>query len=219
MKPQDFRDAIVELCITLSRRGHLAGTGGNVAWRVDEKHLAVTPSATDYLSMRPSDICVLRLDDLSQVEGTKTPSVETGLHARVLRLRPDVACSIHTHQPVASACALMGQPLSVPAGAMRESLGTHVPVVGYAPSGTGWLASRLARAVRPDLQAYLMLNHGVLCCGPSMQAAVHAVECLEQLAQAHLQQRMAQRMVIQPHLQAALQRVTGALGSASDLPS
>ncbi|TXD71182.1 hypothetical protein FUT87_25080, partial [Mitsuaria sp. TWR114] len=111
MKHAAERRQVVALCLRLSERGYFAGTGGNLMLRIDDERVAVTPSATDYLVMRPEDVCVLRLADLAVVDdasdGARRPSVETGLHARVLRARPDVGCSIHTHQPLASACALI----------------------------------------------------------------------------------------------------------------
>lgn len=215
MSVQDVRQGIVQLCIELSRRGYLAGTGGNVSVRVDTHHFAVTPSATDYLTMQPNDVCVLQLADLKQVSGDRAPSVETGLHAKVLRARPDVQCSIHTHQPLASACALVGAPLTVPTGAWRTSLGPTVPVVGYAPSGSRWLSAKLARALRPDTQAYLMLNHGVLCCGPTVAAAVRSVEDLEALCRIHLAQRIQQRDPGHPHPHQLLAKVLSARGLSS----
>lgn len=176
------RQAIVDACQRLARAGYLAGTGGNLALRVDAAHFAVTPSASDYYSMRAEDVSVLRLDDLAQVEGERPPSVESSLHARVLRARPDCACSLHTHQPVASACSLLGRSLPVSEAADRLLLGREVGWVGYAPSGTGWLASRLARAVRPDVHAYLMRNHGALVCAADVDTAARAVAALEDLA-------------------------------------
>jgi L-fuculose-phosphate aldolase len=207
----NIRQDVVDLCMELSRRGHFSGTGGNIALRIDAERVAVTPSATDYLNMHASDVCVLRLADLARLEGDRAPSVETGLHARVLRARPDVTCSIHTHQPVASACALLGRTLIVPEGPLRQSLGPQVPIVGYAPSGTGWLAAKLARSVRADVNAYLMLNHGALCCGTGMAAALQAVENLETLAREHLQHLIATRARNDPHLREALLRVHAAL--------
>jgi len=91
---------IVELSQHLCHRGFFAATGGNLALRIDAQHIAVTPSATDYFTMRPEDVCVLRLKDLAQLSGDRAPTVESGLHAKILRARPDVQCSIHTHQPV-----------------------------------------------------------------------------------------------------------------------
>jgi len=215
----DQRRRVLELCVELSRRGHLAGTGGNIALRIDAGRFAVTPSATDYLSMSASDVCVLRLADLARLEGARAPSVESSLHARVLRARPDVQCSIHTHQPVASACALRGEPLAVPEGPLRATLGTQVPVVGYAPSGTGWLAGKLARTLRPDVHAYLMRNHGVLCCGSSPSAAVQAVDDLEMLARLHLDRLIARREAADAAQHPGLARVRQALASSFQSPS
>ena len=206
-----IRQTVVDLCVELSQRGHFSGTGGNIALRIDAQRIAVTPSATDYLTMTAADVCVLRLADLAPLEGERAPSVESGLHARVLRARPDVQASIHTHQPVASACALLGRGLEVPPGALQRSLGVRVPMVGYAPSGSTWLSSKLARKLRADTNAYLMLNHGALCCGPSTSAALQAVEDLETLARAHLTRLIAARAQQEPQRQPALQRVTDAL--------
>ena len=63
------RAHVVELCLALSRRGHFAGTGGNIMLRIDAQHVAVTPSAMDYFAMGPADVCVLRLADLVKVDG------------------------------------------------------------------------------------------------------------------------------------------------------
>ena len=213
MNTLNIRQTVVELCVELSHRGHFSGTGGNIALRIDATHIAVTPSATDYLTMSAADVCVLRLADLKQVEGERAPSVESGLHARVLRARPDVHASIHTHQPVASACALLGRALEVPAGPLQQSLGRRIPVVGYAPSGSGWLSSRLARALRSDTNAYLMFNHGVLCCGATTTAALQAVEDLETLTKTQLMRAITARAQREPSMQAALQRVNDALAA------
>jgi len=207
MKHERDRRHVVQLCLRLSERGYFAGTGGNLMLRIDAGLVAVTPSATDYLVMRPEDVCVLRLSDLEVVDdasgGERQPSVETGLHARVLRARPDVGCSIHTHQPLASACALIGQALAVPEPD-RPWLGHEVPVVGYAPSGTSWLAARLAKAVRVDRQAYLLRNHGILCCAADSAKALEAVERLERLARDRLAARIDERLRREPGLHARI---------------
>jgi L-fuculose-phosphate aldolase len=187
------RQRVVDLCVALSRQGYLAATGGNVTLRVDAEHFVVTPSAVDYLTMTAADVCVIRLSDLARVEGARRPSVETGLHARVLRRRPDVGCAIHTHQPLASAFALLGEALPVEDPAARACLGPRVPLVGYLPSGTAALAWLLGRAVRPDCNAYLMRNHGALCCGADVEQAVRAVELLERLAGECLRRRIVAR--------------------------
>jgi L-fuculose-phosphate aldolase len=205
------RQQVVNLCRELASRGYFAATGGNIALRIDAERLAVTPSATDYYSMQPEDICVLHLTDLRQIEGDKPPSVETELHARLLRARPDCDCSIHTHQPIASACALLGQPLDVHGLERRQLLGARVAMVGYAPSGTRWLAAKLAKAVRRDIHAYLMRNHGALCCGPDADTAVARVAALEALAAEYLRGRIRARAAADAPLRPVLQRLLDSL--------
>ncbi len=211
MLAAEQRQRAVDACVLLSRRGYFAATGGNLAVRIDAETFAVTPSATDYLTMTAADICVVRLTDLARVEGERAPSVETGLHARVLRRRPDVHCSIHTHQPVASACALLGKALAVDEPELRRSLGARVPLVGYMPSGTGLLSFLVGRALRPDINAYLMRNHGALCCGKTIEAAMQAVEDLERLSREHLRRRISARAQASPQLAAALRDAVAAL--------
>lgn len=206
-----LRQQVVDLCLELSRRGYFSGTGGNLALRIDSQHFAVTPSATDYHTMTPDNVSVLRLSDLTQIQGDRAPSVESSLHARVLRARSDVGSSIHTHQPIASACALHGRSIPVPDGPMHAALGPYVPVVGYAPSGSGWLAAKFARKLRPHINAYLMFNHGALCCGASIDDALLHVEMLETLARQRLREQIAARAASTPRLRPALSRVLATL--------
>jgi L-fuculose-phosphate aldolase len=179
MRFQEARDEVVRTCIELADKGYLAGTGGNVALRADDDHFAVTPSATDYYAMSAADVCVVRLSDKEQVDGERQASVEAGLHAGVLLARPECWASIHTHQPIASAYTLLARPLEVQDGRHRMLLGRSVPCVGYAPSGTGLLAARVARAVKPETHAYLMRNHGVVCVGKNATEAMKRVTALE----------------------------------------
>ncbi len=179
MKFQATRELVVKTCIDLADRGYLAATGGNVALRADEKHFAVTPSATDYYAMSAADVCVVRLSDREQVEGARQASVESGLHAGILSARPDCGASIHTHQPVASAYTLFSRPLEVLDPARQALLGRNIPSVGYAPSGTALLARRVARSVKPDTHAYLMRNHGAVCVGKDATEAMTRVAALE----------------------------------------
>lgn len=179
MKFQATRELVLQTCIELADRGYLAATGGNVALRADEEHFAVTPSATDYYAMRAEDVCLVRFSDTVQVEGERSASVETGLHAGLLLARPDCGASVHTHQPVASGYTLLAKPLEVRDRSRRALLGQSVPCVGYAFSGTNRLARRVARAVKPNTHAYLMRNHGAVCLGRDAREAMTRVAALE----------------------------------------
>jgi L-fuculose-phosphate aldolase len=172
MTLEDARRLALEACLQLAAQGFLAGTGGNLAVRAEGGLFVVTPSGRDYYSMVPADLCVLRLDCLKQVDGPYPPSVEAGLHARMLRQRPDVAASVHTHQPLASAAALVGEPVPVAGPEDRLHLGPQLALVPYGPSGTFLLSRAFGRRIRPDLNAYLLRNHGLVCAGGDLAAAV-----------------------------------------------
>ncbi len=212
MKFQGIREQVVRMSVMLADHGYFAATGGNLALRVDDTHIAVTPSAVDYYQMGPEDVCILRLDGLARVDGERKPSVETGMHARVLLARPDCHASIHTHQPMASACTLIGKPLPVTQPEHRELLGASVPIVGYAPSGTSWLSKKLAKALKPDANAYLLRTHGAICCGVNAEQALRGIAALEAVAKAYLRGRIATRAAQMPQ-ETALQHVLATLDS------
>jgi L-fuculose-phosphate aldolase len=200
------RCEVVSTCLLLADKGYLAGTGGNVAFRIDDEHFAITPSATDYYAMRPDEVCVLRLGDLRKVAGDRQPSVELRLHAHVLRARRDCNASIHTHQPIASAYTLLGRSLEISDPLHRAILGSEATAVGYAPSGTNWLARRLGKSLRPGINAYLMRNHGVVCCGPTLDETVTRLEALEAACATFFQNAIRERLMqdSQPNLSAVL---------------
>lgn len=187
---RSFQQQVVDACVRLADRGFLAGTGGNLALRVSDHAFAVTPSACDYYTMQPQDVCILRLDTLAVLEGELKPSVESGLHARTFRGRPDCAASVHTHQPLASAVALLAVNLPVADAEARAALGPEIPLVSYGPSGTGLLSAAYAKRLRPGANAYLLRNHGLVCCGPTLQQAMRGVELVERTAAAYLAERI-----------------------------
>jgi L-fuculose-phosphate aldolase len=192
MNFESVRREVIATCLELAGKGYLAGTGGNVACRIDDEHFAITPSASDYYALTPDDICVLRLSDLEQVAGNKRPSVEHKLHAHLLRARRDCNASIHTHQPLASAYTLLGRDLQIDSTA-QAMLGAKGVCVGYAPSGTGWLASKFRKSLRPDANAYFLRNHGVVCCGPSLREAAARVQALENACSTFFRSAIQQR--------------------------
>lgn len=179
---QQARVTIVRTAVTLADQGFLAGIGGNLALRIDDDRFAVTPSATDYYSMSPEDICVLRLDTLEQLSGNGSPSVESGLHAKMLKARPDCRASVHTHQPIASAFTLLNRPLPISGSQARQVIGHEVPMCAYGPSGSSLLSWLVSKRARPNINAYLMRNHGAIGVGSSIDQACQVMRLLEEEA-------------------------------------
>ena len=186
---------IVETAQQLTMKGYLMATGGNLSVRIaGQSALAITPSDYDYMKMLPEDICVLDFE-LKVLEGTLKPSVESAMHAAIYRVRPDVNAVIHTHQVYASTLTLIR--MSIPAlfDEQTRFLGRSVKIIPYAPSGTGMLASTIARHIRDHNNAYMMQNHGALVFGNDMERAVHNVEILEKCSLAYLLALCTERKV------------------------
>jgi ribulose-5-phosphate 4-epimerase/fuculose-1-phosphate aldolase len=181
-----WQSQVLEATQTLVRQGFLMATGGNVSVRVaGEAAFAVTPSNFDYDRMQPEDVCIVGLDG-KIIEARHKPSIESGLHASIYTVRADVQAVVHTHQVFASALTLIDAPIPALFDEQARFLGRSVPIIPYAPSGTGWLRKAIAKHVRDGNNAYLMKNHGALCLGHSLERAVHNVEILEKCAQAYL---------------------------------
>jgi len=177
---------VVETAQKLTKKGYLMATGGNLSVRIARQSaLAITPSNYDYMKMLPEDICVLDFE-LKALEGSLKPSVESGMHAAIYRVRPDVNAIVHTHQVYASALTLIRMPIPALFDEQTRFLGRSVNIIPYAPSGTGMLANTISRHVRDHNNAYMMQNHGALVFGHDMERAVHNVEILEKCSLAYL---------------------------------
>lgn len=196
------RQSVADMCRTLADQGYFAGTGGNIGIRLDDRLMAVTPSATDYYVIRAEDIVILDIGTLAVVEGDTVPTVEKNLHASMLKMFPERRASIHTHQPVASAVALSHQVLPWPQGADRAALGAHVAVVPYRPSGTGMLAKAFRKALRPGVFAYLMASHGVICSAADLAGALAMIRKIDAAAAQFMRERIAARTSLDTQLQA-----------------
>jgi L-ribulose-5-phosphate 4-epimerase len=177
---------LVETAQELTRKGYLMATGGNLSIRIaGQQAFAITPSNYDYMKMLLEDICVLDFE-LNVLEGKLKPSVESGMHAAIYHVRPDVNAVVHTHQVYASALTLIRTPIPALFDEQTRFLGRSVNIIPYAPSGTGMLAGTIGRHVRDHNNAYMMQNHGALVFGHDMERAVHNVEILEKCSLAYL---------------------------------
>ena len=68
-----YKQQVVDAAQSLTRKGFLMATGGNLSVRIlGQKLFAITPSNYDYMKMIPEDICILDFE-LNQVEGALKP--------------------------------------------------------------------------------------------------------------------------------------------------
>jgi ribulose-5-phosphate 4-epimerase/fuculose-1-phosphate aldolase len=189
------REEVVNTCHTLLQRGYLKATEGNISVRVKgENAFAITPSNYDYAKMTAEDICVLGYER-NVLTGTMKPSIESGMHAEVYLTRPDVHAIIHTHQPYASALALIKMPIPALFDEQVLFLGKSVDIVPYAPSGTKFLSGKVGKQVKSGNNAFILQNHGVLVLAVSTERAIHNMALLEKCALTYLLALLTEKKV------------------------
>lgn len=179
-----LREELVECGRRLVAGGLVTGTAGNLSARLDEVRFLVTPSGMDYDRFGPADLCLVN-GETGEVAGRRRPSIETGLHAAIYRLRPDVGAVVHTHSPYATAVAVARRDLPCILDAMAVQFGGAVPVARYAIPGSKDLADSAARALG-DGGAVLLANHGVVAVGGELGEAMGRAELVERAAQIFL---------------------------------
>jgi ribulose-5-phosphate 4-epimerase/fuculose-1-phosphate aldolase len=126
--------------------------------------------------------------DAEVLEGEGKPHKECHIHLEVLRARPELRCSVHTHGRSAVAFAALDTPLLPISHDATIFAGEDAP--RFTLTGGLITTPELGRAVAETLgeaPAALLPKHGLVAAGTSVQAAVmHAVlldrACRTQLA-------------------------------------
>jgi L-fuculose-phosphate aldolase len=168
------KEAVAAAARRLAAEGLVLGTAGNVSARHDEL-VAVTPTGAVLGEARADQVAVVDLDG-RPVDGGPAPTSELPLHLGAY-VRYGAGAVVHTHAPVATALSCVLDELPVVHYQMA-ALGGSVRVAPYATFGTQELADLTLDAMA-DRSAALMSNHGTLCIGPSLAAAVDNALLLE----------------------------------------
>lgn len=176
MTPEEARKIVVDAGKRLLKEGLVARTWGNISQRIDGKHIAITPSGRPYETLKPEDIPILNIEDMTW-EGPYKPSGEKKLHAAVYAGDENIRAVIHTHQMNASTCAAARKAVPV-AEEFRPILGDEILCAPYGLPGSKKLTKGTAAAVlgRP---AAFMANHGAVCAAADMECAFGIAAALE----------------------------------------
>jgi L-fuculose-phosphate aldolase len=199
MEYEAIRREVLLTAQALATNGLTVGDSGNVSGRVadpDRLLLAITPHGRYYDLLTPEDIVVVD-EEGEPIAGDGIPSAELLLHAAVYRARPDAGAVIHAHPPLASAAAVVGQPIPPILEDQMIFLGGQIEVAPHAMTGSPELVGR-ALAALGDRNACLLANHGALSVGRDLRAALHACQYLEKVAQAFLYATWAGQVNVLP---------------------
>ena len=177
-----IRERIVEIGISLYRRGLSPGSSGNISARVADGWI-LTPTNSCLGELDPSTLAKLDWNG-KHLSGEK-PSKEYFLHLAMYENRMDSGAIVHLHSSYAAAVSCLADldpvsciPPITPYFVMRVG---KLPLIPYFRPGDKALAGEIAKHAAKHA-AVLLANHGPVVSGKELDSAMYAIEELEETA-------------------------------------
>ena len=181
-----LREAIVGFGKSMFERGLTAGSSGNISVRLDDGWL-LTPTNASLGSLDPASLA--KLDWSGNLLTGDKPSKEAPLHRAVYEERIGAGAVVHLHATHAAAVSCMAGLQSdeciPPLTAYFVMKIGKLPLVPYFRPGDPAGADAI-RGLASKHAAVLLANHGPVVSGRSLEAAVYAMEELEETAKLFL---------------------------------
>src|SRR5437660_8507586 len=198
MSDAKAREAVCETGASIFNRGLTAGSSGNISVRFEGGWL-MTPTNASLGRLDPARLS--KLDDNGRLVAGDPPTKESFLHRVMYEERPDTGAVVHLHSThsVAVSCLADIDPADVlpPITAYYVMRVGQLPLVPYFRPGDLALAEAV-RSFAGKHHAVLLANHGPVVAGSSLDAAVNAVEELEETARLYLLLRGAKTRYLTP---------------------
>ena len=181
------------ICQRAYARGLVGGSGGNISVRIPgREEFLISATGVSLGVIAPATMVRVSLQgEVLEAHGSCRPSKETGFHACVYRLRPQVGAVVHLHPPFATAFAVRGKEIPlVTDGAMLML--NRIPVVGHAPSGSKELHRIVEEGLLryPEAKVVLMERHGMFSMGADLTMAYNLADLVEDTAKIALLARL-----------------------------
>lgn len=182
MNETKIREQIAAIGKSLYDRGLAHGSAGNISVKLSDGWL-MTPTNSCLGRLDPERIA--RLDAQGKLLSGDKPSKETFLHLAMYRERAAAGAVVHLHSVHAVAVSCLGDlnPDDVfpPVTAYAIMQLGRLALAPYYPPGDEGLAAAVGKLAAKH-HAVLLANHGPVVAASSLDAAVNAIEELEQTA-------------------------------------
>lgn len=179
----EVRQAVCEAGKKMYHSGLVAGTWGNISMRVDDDYMVVTPSGMNYDSLNPEDMVLMNMHDFSYT-GNRKPSIEYAMHALLLLDHKEANGVVHTHSTYALSVATAGKDIPPICDDQVQILGGDIKVTKRAMPGSREMADEVVRCMK-NRAGCLVLNHGAVTIGRTLDEALLASVVLEKAAQVY----------------------------------
>lgn len=194
-----LRKQICDLGRSLFERGLTAGSSGNISARVDDGWL-LTPTNACLGRLDPARLA--KLDWSGRLVSGDAPSKEAPLHRAMYEERSGARAVVHLHSTHSAAVSCMDglDPADCipPLTAYYVMKIGHLPLVPYHRPGDPKLGEAIRGLARKH-SSVLLANHGPVVSGQTLEAAVYAIEELEETARLFLLLRGTPARPLNPH--------------------
>ena len=177
MELEDIKREVLETSIKMSEMGLVAGTWGNISARVDKRYIIITPSGMSYNVLKPEDMVLANINDLSY-EGKLKPSIELPLHAGIYKARSEINAVIHTHSPCASSVAAARKDIPPILDDMVQIVGGSIRITEYALPGSEQMVKNAIKKLE-NRNAIILANHGPVCIGRNLNETLITCQIVE----------------------------------------
>ncbi|BAJ82099.1 MULTISPECIES: aldolase [Acidiphilium] len=210
MSESALREAICRFGRSLFERGLTPGSSGNISVRLEDGGWLCTPTDASLGFLDPARIA--RLDANRRLVSGDKPTKEIPLHDALYDTRPEAGAVVHLHSTHAVALSMLPEidpaealPPLTPYVMMRVG---KVALVPFHVPGDPAVGDAI-RGLAGKHSAVLLANHGPVVAGTSLQAAVFAMEELEETAKLHLLTRGLNPRLLTTEQQAAVRAKFG----------
>jgi 3-dehydro-4-phosphotetronate decarboxylase len=187
MNETKLREEICRLGRSLFERGLTPGSSGNISVRLDGGGWLVTPTNASLGSLDP--VRLSRLGPDGKLVSGDAPTKEVPLHAALYQTRNAARAVVHLHSTHSVALSMLPEidpraalPPMTPYYLMRCGLTALVPY--YRPGDPA--VAHAIKGLAGKYASVLLANHGPVVAGESLEAAVFAIEELEETAKLYL---------------------------------
>jgi len=181
------REEICRLGRSLFERGLTPGSSGNISVRLDDGGYLVTPTNASLGFLDPARLSRLGAD--GRHTSGDAPTKEVPLHSALYQTRGGARAVVHLHSTHSVALSMLPEidpraalPPLTPYYLMRCGATALVP---YHRPGDPAVAEAI-KGLAGKYASVLLANHGPVVAGESLEAAVFAIEELEETAKLYL---------------------------------
>ena len=183
MSDAKLREDICFWAASMFNRGLTGGASGNISVRTEDGGLLVTPTGVSMGRLDPAHLS--RFDAKGQHIGGDAPTKEMPLHAAFYETRKSAGAVVHLHSTHSVALSMLPDtdpdnvlPPLTPYAVMRVGKVALLPFFLPGDSAMG----EALRGLGGKRSAVLLANHGPVVAAKDLEAAVFAMEELEETA-------------------------------------